>query len=385
MSVLPGPSIQLARSMNISVDELPTMSAFTLFQNQMDSSVEASVDAMKRLSIVAYAMGKDEAVSKLIPYLTQLALQQPPYPDEILLLLGQQLVEVVDLIPKNHLPDLLPLLERLMAVEETVVREQAVLVCNELVLKSDDMTAFVGVAKRLGAADWFTAKVSACGMIAGVLKKQLNSELLQLYRELCHDDTPMVRRAAAKNLGHVLQQSGTQHLDFALHTLPVLMKDEQDSVRLLAASALANVGTVFGENNPQWTCQHWLPLIKEASTDMSWYVLLDTLRCMSSRSRPLYIVPHADLFLVCSLLSTQACAQQSCQALFGRCVKSRNPGRPPFPERTVAHHGLLCRTLDRCRGRSASCCSWTFGQDGGLWRTSSLHGSLAASLASFGG
>jgi len=298
MSVLTPPSIQLARSLDgVALDELPKMSAFQLFTSQMESgSTEASVDAMKRLGVVARSMGKDETNSKLLPYLTNVALKQPPHPDELLLLLGQQLVDVVAFLgggPKV-VGDLLPLLERLAAVEETVVRDQAVavlkLLAEEYVVveggstsaAAEALQALVGVAKRLAGADWFTAKVSACGTIAPILNalarqnasggQATTNELLHLYRELCHDDTPMVRRAAARYLGDCLREAGPtpQGKEFALQTLPVLQRDEQDSVRLLAGAALARAGPEFGKSNPQWTSQHWLPLLKESSTDMSW-------------------------------------------------------------------------------------------------------------------
>jgi len=144
------------------------------------------------------------------------------------------------------------------------------------------LQALVAASKRLAGADWFTAKVSACGMIAPVLQLQnelaggssnnSNQELLNLYRELCHDDTPMVRRSAAKHLGSCLKQAGpTQHgRDFALQTLPLLIRDEQDSVRMLAAASMKDTGPDFGKANPQWTAQNWLPLVKDGSTDMSW-------------------------------------------------------------------------------------------------------------------
>ena len=298
MSALPSPSIQLARSLNVvPLDELPAMSAFQLFSSQMESgSTEAAVDAMKRVPIVARAMNRDDASSKLIPYLTTIALKQPPYPDELLLLLGQQLPEVVALIGAKCVTDVLPLLERLAAVEETVVRDEAVSVFQNITEQhvesnsgaTETLQALVGVAKRLAGADWFTAKVSACGTIAPILAvlnkitpppsnaAATSTELLHLYRELCHDDTPMVRRAAAKHLGKCFCQAGPTQAgkEFALQTLPVLQRDEQDSVRLLAAAALADAGPEFGKSNPQWTSQHWLPLLKDGSTDMSWYVNL---------------------------------------------------------------------------------------------------------------
>jgi serine/threonine-protein phosphatase 2A regulatory subunit A len=320
ISLLPAPGLPLARSLpRLTVDHLKQQSAFQLFQLQLESgSLEAAVDAMHRLVVVAQSMTPPEITDELLPYLTQsVALVQPPLADELLLLLGQNLSKILKLIPLPQL-DCLTLLERLAAVEETVVREQAVQVviqiCETLpattsasdttiTTTADDtdntpnsnsnwhsqvISPLVGVVKRLASADWFTAKVSACGILPAVValvntvsaQSQPQSqtttttteELLAIFKEQCQDETPMVRRAAALNLGKVLKACGWTYVELILPMLPLLVQDEQDSVRRLAVASLADVGLEFGREHPEWTVQHWLPLVKNGSTDMSWYV-----------------------------------------------------------------------------------------------------------------
>lgn len=302
-SILPTPSIQLARSLSVNPEDLESMSPFDLFCRQLESgSAEAAVDAMKRLSVVAIAMGEAAVVQQLLPYLTQLVMQQPPPVDELLLLLGQQLIPVSQFLDHVVL-DFLPMLERLASVEETVVREQAVAVLVSLAersrqsrhsskhskgsgTKTPDASQWMSLVKRLASADWFTAKVSAAGVCASVLallnttsplpsssshdENSPQAELMSVYKELCQDETPMVRRAAAKHLGSVLKEAGWSHREFAGTVVPALARDEQDSVRLLAVASLAQVGTAYGMENPAWTIQYWLPIVKEGSTDMSW-------------------------------------------------------------------------------------------------------------------
>ena len=58
--------------------------------------------------------------------------------------------------------------------------------------------------QRLATGEWFTSRVSACGLFACAYRRAApahRAELRAMYRELCGDDTPMVRRAAASNLG----------------------------------------------------------------------------------------------------------------------------------------------------------------------------------------
>jgi len=59
-------------------------------------------------------------------------------------------------------------------------------------------------AQRLAQGEWFTSRVSACGLFAVAYPRcsaAQRAELRQLYGQLCHDETPMVRRAAAQKLG----------------------------------------------------------------------------------------------------------------------------------------------------------------------------------------
>lgn len=58
--------------------------------------------------------------------------------------------------------------------------------------------------QRLAAGEWFTARVSSCGLFHIAYpsaSETLKTELRTVYSQLCQDDMPMVRRSAATNLG----------------------------------------------------------------------------------------------------------------------------------------------------------------------------------------
>jgi serine/threonine-protein phosphatase 2A regulatory subunit A len=296
-STLPLPSLPLARSLvNISLEKVATMSAYDLFCAQLfaGTSLEANLDAMVRVQVVAATMGPAAATSTLLPFLSSI-IMNPDASDELLLVVGQQLFRVAQFCGRDHYADFLPLLERLATTEETVVRDQAAAVmrelCHDLGFSNNtkDTAPYMGVAKRLAGADWFTAKMSACGVFSAVLHvvnrnapadvTQHVAELLAMYKELCEDETPMVRRAAAKGLGYVILEAGWNNREFCAAVLPPLIHDEQDSVRRLAVAALAHVGGAYAAH-PEWTCQHWLPLLKDGSTDMSWYVFVCIYVCI---------------------------------------------------------------------------------------------------------
>lgn len=241
-------------------------------------NTEAQVDAMKRLPVVAYAMGSAATLSELIPYLQQLTAKQ--LDDELLLLLAKQMQTFIPalLTTAPQMLELLPIVERLAAVEETVVRDQSVIFMNHLCrnmptpLEASVITSLVSMSKRLVGADWFTAKVSVAGMLPALHTLTKHSEIPHLYKELCLDETPMVRRAASQHLGALLESLAAKDSSKELIVvLQQLCKDEQDSVRMLAVASLAQVGPAYGKN-PDWTKEIFLPLLKEGSTDMSWYV-----------------------------------------------------------------------------------------------------------------
>lgn len=60
---------------------------------------------------------------------------------------------------------------------------------------------------RLATKQWFTARMSACALIAHSFTRFIPSEQeaqVQHYANLCRDETPMVRRAAAQSLGQMV-------------------------------------------------------------------------------------------------------------------------------------------------------------------------------------
>ncbi len=106
----------------------------------------------------------------------------------------------------SHAHCLLGPLETLCLVEESAVRDKAVeSICNTVKVMSveDSNEHFVKLLHSLATREWFTSRISACGLFAVAYEKLPSSAqitLLTLFSTLCRDDAPMVRRAAAKNI-----------------------------------------------------------------------------------------------------------------------------------------------------------------------------------------
>ena len=311
------PSLTLARSLNCEPEALMSMPPFDLFVAQLSSdSTEARVDAMKKLAIVGEAMGPEGTLTKLIPYLTEnIANTEKDDDDEILLILAGQLALLVPgLIPGHAAMPLLPILERLCSIEETVVRDKAVETMNKVVPllmpggNYEDGAPFgilLAMSKRLSSADWFTAKVSAAGILPAIYAfwnahgsngdsdTEAKRELRILFKDLSEDDTPMVRRSAAKHLGRfveavagltdtadnlvrggkgqpVIADENKQLVTYELVPIfQALSSDEQDSVRLLAVSCAGSVGCGLARE-PGVTAEVVLPVVRGGCADLSW-------------------------------------------------------------------------------------------------------------------
>lgn len=54
------------------------------------------------------------------------------------------------------------------------------------------------MVKRMASDEWFPPRVSACGLFHAVHRRLPEADVRADFVQLCRDDTPMVRRAAAK-------------------------------------------------------------------------------------------------------------------------------------------------------------------------------------------
>lgn len=70
--------------------------------------------------------------------------------------------------------------------------------------KSQIEQYYIPLVQRLSRGEWFTSRTSACALYTPVYDKvdpAVQDEMRKAFTTLGSDDTPMVRRAAAKWLG----------------------------------------------------------------------------------------------------------------------------------------------------------------------------------------
>lgn len=237
---------------------------------------QVRLNAVKRVSQIALALGEERTRTELVRFLQE-SLEDE---DEVLQTLAEELGEFIPLIGGvEYAHHLVSLLETLAKEEETIVRGKAVAsfkkICTQMVEGGirEFHENFFKIVKSLAEGVWFTSRVSACDLFTPVypyVDAEKQNVLRSLFTKLCTDETPMVKRSAAQNLGGFGKVVGTDVLK--KHMLPLfeeLAKDEQDSVRLLSVDACVDIA---GELSAEEKETFILRTLHAYFTDGSWRV-----------------------------------------------------------------------------------------------------------------
>ena len=270
------------------------MEALPLLKEDLENDdPEIRVEAMSRVSSIAVLLGAARFESDLLRLLSDFAQAEGQH-DQVLQVLAEQLGQCIPLLPTARLVCLVDLLVFLCKADETVVRDKAA-EALQTVLRGLDARAVVEVAvpaiQGLVTTEWFTGRVSAASLFAaayaplaaaaavaagegGSSSSSSPGEgcatLRKLFATLCEDETPMVRRAAARQLGALAAAYEREPL--AAELLPqylVLAQDEQETVRLLALECTRGLCSALA---PAERVSALLPLIKACAGDKSWKV-----------------------------------------------------------------------------------------------------------------
>ena len=262
----------------------PTLEFLTSELSSEDPS--KCVECISRLQVVALSLGAEKTVSLLIPSLAaqtenvRRRLASPPkitrssappgaaaprsplsrpraslqFSDEVLVTVAEVLPFLVDMVgdcepagTPGGKAAILNLLGDLCHQEETTVRDQAVASLNKIgatLSAKDVQTLVVPIALKLARTlEWFTPRVSACGLFALSFKAvaddasaaALRGELRETFKALGIDDAPMVRRSTAGRLAEFAEVlSESMVIEDLLPLYFTLCTDEQDSVRARA-------------------------------------------------------------------------------------------------------------------------------------------------------
>ncbi|AEO68800.1 9c8ac1e9-bf41-46ea-b9a4-6ee1876f49f9 [Thermothielavioides terrestris] len=233
------------------------------------------LNAIHRLSTIALALGAERTREELIPFLDESVEDE----DEVLVALSEELGNFIEYVggPQwGHV--LLSPLENLAAIEEPVVRDKAVESLNKICLELSQQQIeeyFVPLTIRLSKADWFTSKVSGCGLYTtpySRVSRPVQEQLRQQFGQLVHDDTPMVRRQSATCLAKfVKEMPASIVVEEMIPMFQHLVQDDQDSVRLLTVEVLISIAEVVPKEQ-QASHGVLLSSLRSLIEDKSWRV-----------------------------------------------------------------------------------------------------------------
>ncbi|AET38350.1 protein phosphatase 2A structural subunit TPD3 Ecym_2638 [Eremothecium cymbalariae DBVPG len=272
------------------------------------------VEAMKKLDTIALALGPQRTRDELVPFLTEVAQDDE---DEVFAFLAEQLGKFVPYVGGNKYATLLlPALEILASTEETLVRDKAVNSLNNIAQELSQEQLFhdfIPLIENLATNEWFSSKVSACGLFKAVLVRvqddKFRKELLALFLQLTQDDTPMVRRAAGRNLPTLIDLltqnihlSTNEDWDYISNMFQRLVGDSQDSVKFLAVEVLISILKFFNKKEDSTHTKGLLHSAVQLIGDEAWrvrYMAADCFEDLASQftADPAYIEELVQPFL----------------------------------------------------------------------------------------
>jgi serine/threonine-protein phosphatase 2A regulatory subunit A len=211
------------------MDRILTLTLYTqiapiaiLMDELRSEDVQLRLNAIHNIPTIALALGPDRSRDELVPFLQDSVDDE----DEVLLVLAEELGKNFEeyIGGKEFAHVLLGPLEHLSTVEETLVRDkvsflaptarsyvlmsiqaaESITKVAAILSQSQLEEHYIPLLKRLSQGEWFTSRTSSAALYAAVYAKvtsTIQDDLRKGFSALGSDDTPMVRRAAAKWLG----------------------------------------------------------------------------------------------------------------------------------------------------------------------------------------
>jgi serine/threonine-protein phosphatase 2A regulatory subunit A len=240
------------------------------------------IPAISKLKLIAAAIGPSQTASDLVPYLNQTIKHKDFVDDEeFLCKVAAGLGELPEFMDPGAYAILIPPLEYLCAQEETIIRATAVDSLCSIVSKKKDLAPTLKECMQNLATKsehFFTARVSACSLFPTAYEYSAPAEheaMRQTFIQLCNDETPMVRRAAATSMTDLakvfcnIRQPMPQDLLDCYQQLS--KEDTQDTIRVSCISTTIELAKMLDdEANKSYT----VAVIQDGTQDRSWRVKL---------------------------------------------------------------------------------------------------------------
>ena len=247
-------------------------SALDLLKEELDNDdIQIKVNAIHRFPVIMAVFTPDRIVSDFIPFIQKII---PNEEDEVLLAISEEIPHFKTYLDSKKIMNTLPLFQALLGCEETVVRESTIEGLRKLIPSlSDDQvqSEVIPMILNISNMEAFQWKVSACCLVricypkAGKEKEKLRS----LYFKLCDDETPIIKRTAAKEFGPLCLTMEKEHVSNEMITYYKKFINETDTVRVTILPALVQLTKLFQNSDTQ---KLNLDFVSMAAEDKSWRV-----------------------------------------------------------------------------------------------------------------
>ena len=213
----------------------------------------------------------DKIISEFIPYIQKIISTEE---DEVLLAISEELPRFKSYLDGKQMTAVLPLFVSLLGCEETVVRESTVEGLRKLVPSFSEEQVqkdLIPMVVNISNTEAFQLKVSACYLIRICYPKagKEKEKLVNLYFKLCDDDTPIIKRTAAKEFGPLCLIIEKDTVKSEMLNCYKKFMNESDNVRVTILPSIVQLSKIFQE--PELQKQH-IQNINSASIDKSWRV-----------------------------------------------------------------------------------------------------------------
>ena len=213
----------------------------------------------------------EKIISEFIPYIQKII---PNEEDEVLLAISEELPHFKSYLDSKQMTAVLPLFQSLLGCEETVVRESTVEGLRKLVPSLSDEQVqkdLVPMVLNISNMEAFQWKVSSCYLIRICYPKagKEKERLVNLYSKLCDDDTPIIKRTAAKEFGPLCLIIEKDTVKSEMLNCYKKFMNESDTVRVTILPSIVQLSKIFQE--PELQKLH-IQNINSASIDKSWRV-----------------------------------------------------------------------------------------------------------------
>lgn len=246
--------------------------------------VRVRVNAIRRLPIVAAVLGESsQAKGQILGFLDNVLNSSEN--DEVLFGMAESLLS----LSRYFKLKMIFIIERLVCIEETVVRQKAVECYISLVKylkKSEIREVLIPNVKKLAESDKFTTKISAIHIMTEIYpacseddKKIIRNKLNTLFSE----DSLMVRRVLASKMGTLCNyMSKSTVLSELIKSFKTLTNDDSANVRILTIESLVDLAKNLNDEENK---THMIPIIITLTSDKSWRVKNSLAKNFSKISR----------------------------------------------------------------------------------------------------